>query len=143
MVAASASTSHASVAPEKNVNPRPSRIEEIAQPRRRVDLPHHEVEERGQEERRRSEHVRELAATRVGDDPGRDLEDHLAESEERVRRESLGVVQPGVEQEDRVDAVQPAPPEPRARQAPPGPLALPERPARPVPLVPLSPPVPR
>ena len=31
-VAASASTSHASVAPEKNVNPSPSRIEAIAQP---------------------------------------------------------------------------------------------------------------
>ena len=31
-VAVSASTSHASVAPEKNVNPRPSRIEASAQP---------------------------------------------------------------------------------------------------------------
>ena len=31
-VAVSASTSHASVAPEKNVKPRPSRIEESAQP---------------------------------------------------------------------------------------------------------------
>ena len=31
-VAASASTSHASVAPEKKVKPRPSRIEAIAQP---------------------------------------------------------------------------------------------------------------
>ncbi len=31
-VAARASTSHASVAPEKNVNPSPSKIEEIAQP---------------------------------------------------------------------------------------------------------------
>ena len=31
-VARSPSTSHASVAPEKNVKPRPSRIEETAQP---------------------------------------------------------------------------------------------------------------
>ena len=104
-VAVRASTSHASVAPEKKVNPRPSRIEAIAQPQqRRVDLPHHEVEQRRAQQRHGAEQERQAPTARVGDDPGRDLEDHLADREEGVGGEGLGVVQPGVEQEDRVDA---------------------------------------
>ena len=43
-------------------------------------------------------------AAHVGDDAGRHLEDDLPEGEERVGRERLGVVQPRVEQEQRVDA---------------------------------------
>ena len=96
-VALSASTSHASVAPEKNVNPSPSRIDAIAQPsERRLDLPHDEVEQRGAEQRGGTEQEREPPSARVGDDAGRDLEEHLADGEERVGRERLGVVEPGV-----------------------------------------------
>ena len=73
-------------------------------PQRRVQLPHHEVEERGEQQRRGAQQVGELAAAGVGDHPGRDLEDHLPEGEEGVGRECLRVVQAGVEQEERVDA---------------------------------------
>ena len=76
-----------------------------------VDVPHDEIEECREEEGRGAQDIRELAAARVGDDPGRNLEDHLAEGEERVRGEGFRVVQPGVEQEDRVD-----PPDERRRQ---------------------------
>ena len=79
-VARSASTSHASVAPEKNVNPSPSRIEAIAQPENgRAHLPHDEVQEGRGEQRRGAEQERETAAARVRDDAGRDLEQHLAQ----------------------------------------------------------------
>ncbi len=104
-VACSASTSHASVAPEKNVKPRPSRIEASAQPEEaRVDLPHDVVEDGGRQEGRRPEQEREASTARVGDDAGRHLEDDLADGEERVGRERLGVGQAGVEEEEGVDA---------------------------------------
>ena len=104
-VALSASTSHASVAPEKNVKPRPSRIEAIAQPEKPgPDLPHDQVQQGRDQERRRAQQEREPAAAGVGDHPGRDLEQHLADREERVDREGLRVVEAGVEQEQRVDA---------------------------------------
>ena len=62
-------------------------------PQRRVDLPHDEVQEGRHEEGGRAEHVREPPAARVGDDAGRHLEDHLADGEERVGGERLGVAQ--------------------------------------------------
>ena len=63
---ARASTSHASVAPEKNVKPSPSRIDEIAQPSRPAcDLPHHEVEERRHDQRARAEQEREAPTAGV------------------------------------------------------------------------------
>ena len=73
-------------------------------PQRRVDLPHHQVQEGRHEQRGRAEHVRELPAARVGHDAGGHLEDHLADREEGVGRERLRVAQARVEQEDRVDA---------------------------------------
>ena len=80
-------------------------------PQRRVRLPHQQVEQRGEQERRGAEQVGEATAPGVGDDAGRDLEEHLPDREERVRREGLRVVQAGVEQEDRVD-----PPDERRRE---------------------------
>ena len=41
---------------------------------------------------------------RVGDHAGGNLEDDHADGEEGVGREGLGVVEPGVQQEERVDA---------------------------------------
>ena len=41
---------------------------------------------------------------RVGDDTCRNLEDHLADGEEGVRGERLGVAQSGVKEEEGVDA---------------------------------------
>ena len=69
-----------------------------------ADLPHHEVQERRQHQGGGAEQEREPAATRVGDDAGRDLEQDLADGEEGVDGERLGVVQPGVQQEQGVDA---------------------------------------
>ena len=58
-----------------------------------ADLPHHEVEERREHQRGGAEQEREPPAPRVGDDAGRDLEQDLADGEERVDRERLGVVE--------------------------------------------------
>ena len=69
-----------------------------------VDLPHEQVEQGRHEERGRTEHVRELSASRIGHDACGNLEDHLAHGEEGIRGECLRVVEPRVEQEQRVDA---------------------------------------
>ena len=112
-VALSASTSHASVAPEKNVNPSPSRIEAIAQPeKRRPDLPHdagtagsrrRSVAAPSRNENRRP---RVSATTPVGTSNSTwpTVKNALAAN-------ACGVVEPGVEQEQRVDA-----PDERRRQ---------------------------
>ena len=71
---------------------------------RRLRLPHVQVEERGQQQRRGPEQEREAPAARVGDHAGRDLEQDLAGREERVRGECLRVRQARIEQEQRVDA---------------------------------------
>jgi len=47
---------------------------------------------------------RELTAAGIGDHPGRHLEEDLADREEGVHREGLRVVEPGIEEEERVDA---------------------------------------
>ena len=107
----SASTSHASVAPEKNVKPRPSRRDDRPRPERRVDVPEHHVEGGRHGQGHRAEQERDAPAPHVRDDAGRDLEDHHAGGEERVGRERLEVVQAGIEQEDRVD-----PPDQRRRE---------------------------
>ena len=104
-VAASASTSHASVAPEKNVKPRPSRIDASAQPTNGASVCHmYRYSSVESEQRGGAEQEREAPAARVGDDAGRDLEQHLAGREERVGREGLRVGQARIEQEQRVDA---------------------------------------
>ena len=71
---------------------------------RRVDVPHDQVQQGRDEQRRRPEQEGEAPAARVGDDPGRDLEHHLPDREERVGRERLVLSRPGVEQEEGVDA---------------------------------------
>ena len=71
---------------------------------RGLDLPHDEVQQGRREQRHGAEHEREPATSRVGHDARGNLEQDLADREERVRRERLGVVQPGVEQEQGVDA---------------------------------------
>ena len=76
-----------------------------------MELPHHQVQEGGDQQGDCAEHVRELAAARIGHDAGRHFEDDLPDGEERVRGEGLGVVQPGVEQEEGIDA-----PDERGRQ---------------------------
>ena len=104
-VAASASTSQASVAPEKNVKPRPSRIDAIAQPQngacschmtRYRSVERSSVAAPSRNEKRRP---RVSATTPVGTSkitcPTR---------EEGVRGEGLGVAEARVEQEERVDA---------------------------------------
>ena len=53
-----------------------------------------QVEQRRHEQRRRAEQEREPPPARVRDDAGRDLEQHLADGEERVRGERLGVSRP-------------------------------------------------
>jgi hypothetical protein len=68
-----------------------------------VDLPHDQVQERRDEQGPGTEQEREPASTRVRHDPGRDLEQHLADGEERVGRERLRVAQAGIEKEERVD----------------------------------------
>ena len=73
-------------------------------PERRVDLPHDQVEQGRDEQGAGTQHVRELPAAGIGDHAGRNLEEDLADGEERVRREGFGVGQARVEQEDRVDA---------------------------------------
>ena len=72
-------------------------------PERPLDLPQHHVEDGGDRERDRAEQVGDPAPDRVGDDPGRDLEDQHAGGEEGVGGEGLEVVEARVEQEDRVD----------------------------------------
>ena len=76
-----------------------------------ADLPHHEVEQGREQESGRAQQERETATAGIGDHSGRDLEQHLADSEERVDREGLGVVEAGIEQEQGVDA-----PDERCRQ---------------------------
>ena len=80
-------------------------------PEGRLDLPQGDVEHGRDGQRHRAEQVGDPAADGVGDDPGRDLEEHHPGGEEGVGRERLGVREPGVEQEDRVD-----PPDERRRQ---------------------------
>ena len=70
----------------------------------RLHLPHAQVEQRGGEQRRRAEQERETPAPGVGHHARGHLEDDHADGEERIRREGLGVVEAGVEQEQRVDA---------------------------------------
>ena len=55
-------------------------------------------------QRERAEQIGRSPAARVGDDAGRHLEEHHAGGEERVGGKRLGVAQPGIEQEQRVDA---------------------------------------
>ena len=76
-----------------------------------ADLPHDEIEQGREQRGGRAQQEREPATTGVGDHPGRDLEQHLSDGEERVDREGLRVVQAGIEQEQRVDA-----PDERRRQ---------------------------
>ena len=78
---------------------------------RGVDLPHHEVQEGRGQQGHGPEQEREAPAARVGDDARRHFEDDLADREEGVRGERLGVAQARVEQEERVDA-----PDERRRQ---------------------------
>ena len=87
------------------MNPSPIRIETIAHCQNgRLHPPEQDVEQRRERERQRPEQVRGAPPDGVGDDPGRHLEQHHAGGEERVGRERLEVREPGVEQEDRVDA---------------------------------------
>ncbi len=71
---------------------------------RRLELPHGQVEQRGQQQDGRAEHEGEAAPPRVRHDAGGNLEDHHPDGEEGVGGERLGVVEPGIEQEERVDA---------------------------------------
>ena len=80
-------------------------------PERCLDLPEQHVEQGRRGQRHRAEQVRGAAPDRVGDDPGRHLEQHHPRGEEGVGGERLQVREPGVEQEDRVD-----PPDQRRRQ---------------------------
>ena len=73
-------------------------------PQRRMELPHHQVEEGGDEQRGGAQHIRESPAAGVGHHAGRHLEDDLANGEEGVRGERLRVVEPCVEQEEGIDA---------------------------------------
>ena len=100
------------MAPEKNVKPSPSRIDAIAQPQNGACTCHITQVEQGRDEQRAgAEQEREAAAARVGHHAGGDLEQHLPDAEEGVRREGLGVAEARVEQEQRVDA-----PDERGRQ---------------------------
>ena len=69
-----------------------------------MHVPHVEVQQRREQQRPGAQEEAEAPAARVGHDAGGNLEDDLAEAEERVGGEGLGVAQPGVEQEERVDA---------------------------------------
>ena len=73
-------------------------------PEGRAGQPHHVVEKRRRRQGDRAEEIRRSPAPRVGDDSGRDLEDHHAGREEGVGGERLQVAEPGVEQEERVDS---------------------------------------
>ena len=73
-------------------------------PQRRVDLPHLQVEQGRDQQRGRAQHVENWRPARVGHDAGGDLEQHHPRREEGIGGEGLGVRQPGVQQEDGVDA---------------------------------------
>ena len=83
--------------PEQHRDDRPGR-------ERRLRLPEQPVQQRRACERDGPEQVRDAPAPDVGDDTGRHLESDHPGGEECVRRERLQVAQPGVQQEERVDA---------------------------------------
>ena len=111
-LALSASTSHASVAPEKNVNPRPSRIEAMAQPQIGAWVSHIRRYKRVETNRVPAPNRYESAPTPgIGDDAGWDFEEERARREEGIDCEGLSVVQSGVEEKQGVDS-----PDKRGRQ---------------------------
>ena len=91
--ASSASTSHASTAPEKKVKPSPSSTERTAHAQNGATLPSR-YRGRSRRERDRAQEIRDSPAPGVGDDAGRHLEDDHARGEERVRGERLRVARP-------------------------------------------------
>ena len=104
-VAVSASTSHASTAPEKNVKPRPIRIETSAHAQNGASICQRtDVEQSGYRQCHRAEQVRDPPPGGVGDDPGRHLEENHPGGEEGIGGERLEVREACVQQEDGVDS---------------------------------------
>ena len=107
-----ASTSHASVAPEKNVNPRPSRIEAMAQPQIGAWVSHISRYKQSRDQKGSCpQQVRGSSTPGIGDDAGWDFEEERARREEGVDGEGLRVVQSRIEEKQGVDS-----PDERGRQ---------------------------